>query len=79
MAWRQWHQTAAKISEAAPHNNQLRGSNDNNSKSNKEGKDNKGKDNKGKGGGSGGDEGGASTTANGNKDSAWARYYITIN
>jgi hypothetical protein len=33
---------ATKISEAAPRNNQLRGGNNNNSKSNKEGKDNKG-------------------------------------
>jgi hypothetical protein len=58
-----------KICEAAPHNNQLRSSNnDDNSKSDKEGKDNKGN-----GDGNGGDKGGAAMMANGDEDSARAR------
>jgi hypothetical protein len=65
---------ATKISEAAPRNNEVRGGNDDNSKSNKEGKDNKGNRD-----GNRGDKGGAATTANGNEDSARAHYYTTIN
>jgi hypothetical protein len=53
-----------KISEATPRNNQLRGGNNYNSKSNKEGEDEEGDGDSNRG-----DEGRAATMANGNKDS----------
>jgi hypothetical protein len=52
-------------------NNKLRGNKGNSSKSDKEGEDDEGNKD-----GNGGDEGGAATTANADKDSTQARYYM---